>query len=139
MKCHYFLKARNAMDVPVEAAVVSLAVLEQAREEREALERTFSEDACDTRDETVFAWLIERGQPERQAPTLWWAEEEDARWGGWTTDAYKAVRFATKAEAEEQIRVLSRPVGEPTMHASEHGFLPPGVLPADEPEREQAQ
>ncbi len=44
--------------------------------------------------EREMAWLIERGQSMKQIPTCWYAEDE------WTTDAWKARRFATREECE---------------------------------------
>lgn len=74
-------------------------------------------------------WLIERGQPEKQRPTVWWADRK--RWGlmysdSWTTDAFKAYRFDSKEAAEQVIyQKFTPPVGEPTARAVAHGFVQP--------------
>jgi hypothetical protein len=47
------------------------------------------------------AWLIERGQSEGQAPTIWWTGEAGDY--PWTEDANKARRFTTKADADAAI------------------------------------
>jgi hypothetical protein len=57
-------------------------------------------------------WLIERGQPERQVPTVWWADRK--RWGltymdDWTDDANKAFRFESREAAEEVIAAKFTP------------------------------
>jgi hypothetical protein len=75
------------------------------------------------------AWLIERGQPEGQVPTVWWADRK--RDGlmdvdKWTQDAFKAERFETREEAEEVIaRKFSPPAsrGGSSARAVEHGFI----------------
>jgi hypothetical protein len=77
--------------------------------------------------ESEFAWLIERSQPEGQVPTVWL--DATTGIGGqalWTTDAWRAARFPTQAEAEaymaEHSGVLLRQrlIGR----AVEHGFVP---------------
>jgi hypothetical protein len=48
-------------------------------------------------------WLIERGQPEGQAPTLWWRGKEQSGvpyMGLWTETAHEAVKFTSKETAE---------------------------------------
>lgn len=83
--------------------------------------------------QTGFAWLIERGQPEKQVPTVWWKDRK--RWGlthmdDWTEDANEAARFATRDEAEAFIgSKFTPPVGEPSARAVEHGFLSPVPAP----------
>ncbi len=72
-------------------------------------------------DETVFTWLVERGQPEGQVPTVWWTGS------GWTEDANKADRFSREA-AEAVIEAKFTPPasrGGPSARAVEHGFVPP--------------
>lgn len=69
---------------------------------------------------TKFAWLIERGQSEGQAPTVW-LDTEPTRpgwYGGWTTDANEARKFASKAGAE----AFMRDWHIPTARVTEHGF-----------------
>ncbi len=76
-----------------------------------------------------LAWLIERGQPEGQVPTVWWADRK--RWGltymdDWTDDAFKAFRFASREAAEEVITAKFTPPasrGGPSARAVEHGFI----------------
>jgi hypothetical protein len=46
-------------------------------------------------------WLIERGPNQGQLPHVWWLQSRGGLpRGEWVTDALKATRFATKAEAE---------------------------------------
>lgn len=82
------------------------------------------------RDETV--WLIERGQPERQVPTVWWADEHR-----WTSDANKAFKFSSRAAAQEVIGLRLTPpqarYGGASARAVEHAF----VNPTPAPERRQ--
>lgn len=75
--------------------------------------------------ETQFAWLIERGQPERQVPTVWWTGTD------WTTDAHAAEKYATRDIAERVIVARSpipshRPPGSLSLprfgRSVEHGF-----------------
>lgn len=79
-------------------------------------------------------WLIERGQPENQSPTIWWRGLQDGRGDfgileGWTTDANLAKPFPTKADAEEFIGDHEHPVSGPQSHrlwrerATEHLFM----------------
>lgn len=70
--------------------------------------------------ETVFQWLIERGQPERHEPTVWLENSaaHPASHQRWTTDAYQAAMFPTKATAEEYITEQRL-----TARAVEHGFM----------------
>ena len=74
----------------------------------------------------AFAWLIERGQAQQQAPTVWWSDNTAIGWGGWTTDAWKARRYATKADADEVIAERFGPSPRHGLPASavavEHGF-----------------
>jgi len=71
---------------------------------------------------TEFVWLIERGQPERQVPTVWWVDEHR-----WTSDANKAFRFSARAAAQEVIGLTLTPpqarYGGPSARAVEHVFL----------------
>lgn len=69
------------------------------------------------------AWLIERGQRERQFPTLWWA-------GGrpplpeWTPHATHAVRYASRQAAQEALIQASHAWKPETFgHITEHVFL----------------
>lgn len=49
-------------------------------------------------------WLIERGQSEGQAPTVWLDTDERPSWyGGWTTDPNEARRFGSAEAAEAYI------------------------------------
>jgi len=68
------------------------------------------------------AWLIERGQPEKQMPTLWWVGDNR-----WTDDAFKAMRFESREAAEGVIASKFTPPpsrGGPSARAVEHGFIP---------------
>lgn len=66
------------------------------------------------------AWLIERGQSENHAPTVWFVEGHE-----WTTDANLAARFAMEADADDYIRrFISAHAAHPTARATEHVFLP---------------
>lgn len=79
---------------------------------------------------TDFGWLIERGQPERQVPTVWWMERRYGI-GDWTDDANKAIRFATREAAEAIIRRDFTPPasrGGPSARAVEHGFMSVAAL-----------
>ncbi len=73
-------------------------------------------------------WLVERGQSENQAPTVWWTGDESIGWGGWSPDANLAERFETKEAADAVIHLHSRPVvrdpSEAWGHATEHVWLP---------------
>lgn len=76
-----------------------------------------------------FAWLIERGQSERQVPTVWWIlgereSEPTTREGErWTQDAYEATWFSTKTAADAVIaRLFTGPLGDVSAKATEHGF-----------------
>lgn len=79
-------------------------------------------------------WLIERGQPERQSPTVWWCGNQD-----WSEDANKAVRFESKESAEAVIASRTAYVGKaPFGRATSHIWLavasplpeePPKALP----------
>ena len=75
-------------------------------------------------EETTFAWLLERGQSQNHSPTVWWTGDETVGWTGWTTDAWKAKRYGTKAEAEAEIRerFTFRASVPPTADAVQHGF-----------------
>lgn len=72
-----------------------------------------------------LAWLIEKGQPEGYDRPIWWADTYDNSAGivsyqdRWTRDAWEAIRFPSKAAAEEMIagRQLQ------PARAVEHGFV----------------
>lgn len=71
---------------------------------------------------TEFAWLIERGQPERQVPTVWWTGLKDR--DAWTTNAFAARRFDSQEAAEQEIARLSGPLPRHRFgRATEHGFI----------------
>lgn len=73
----------------------------------------------------TFVWLIERGQPERQVPTVWWSGERRDGGDDWTTDPWQALRFETKADAEAQIDREYFGAGggkKASARAVEHGF-----------------
>lgn len=76
-------------------------------------------------DAASVCWLVERGQLENHEPTVWWSGDPDIGWGGWTPDAWQAVRYPTKAAAEEVIahafRAAHLSQGH-TAHAVEHAF-----------------
>ena len=83
--------------------------------------------------EGLNAWLIERGQPENQIPTIWWIEndpsrkKQDRKYGGrWTEDANKAAKFATREEAE----IEAEHFVYHAYHVCEHVFLSPLTPPA---------
>lgn len=86
------------------------------------------------------AWLIERGQPEKQVPTVWWADRK--RWGlahmdEWTEDANKAARFDTREAAEAVIGAKFTPPasrGGPSARAVEHGWITDLPRSGDYPE-----
>lgn len=64
-------------------------------------------------------WLVERGQPEGQVPTVWWMDD------GWTDLASEARRY-TRAAAEAVIaRKFTPPPsrGRPSARAVEHMFF----------------
>lgn len=69
-------------------------------------------------------WLIERGQSEGQAPTLWWLGYNMADFPNlWTKDAARAKRFRTRKAAQWELDQLSgihgihSPFGRVTEHA----------------------
>lgn len=71
-------------------------------------------------EDTVFAWLVERGQSEGFTPPVYYGSYA-AGPQVWTSDAFKAVRYASGAEADEWIakHVTPRGIGA---RAVEHGF-----------------
>lgn len=82
------------------------------------------------------AWLIERGQSMGQVPTAWYADEHNVLGHTWTTDAWRARRFATREECEAFIDERSGfpipshgshlgPLGHRFGVAVEHGFIGP--------------
>ncbi len=83
---------------------------------------------------TVFQWLIERGQPEGQVPTVWLEHslEHLARDKHWTTNAREAAMFPSRETAEAYIRehftstVTSQNPVAATARAVEHGFMTEG-------------
>ena len=83
------------------------------------------------------AWLIERGQSEKQVPTVWWMGNDD-----WTTDAKKAQRFFSRDAAQTAIESRSPlPSWRDRFgRATEHVFLA-AVNPTPDPAkgREMAQ
>lgn len=85
------------------------------------------EDPCDC-EPGETAWLIERGQPEGHVPPVWRLPDVDgdtsARSGDWTTNAWDAQRFASRAEAEAFIEAHSPIPGNRDRigRAVEHGF-----------------
>lgn len=72
------------------------------------------------------AWLIERGQPEQQAPTVWWVGDPEAKsreGEEWTQDAWQATRFDSKAKADRVVnRLFVGPLRDVTARATEHIF-----------------
>ena len=70
------------------------------------------------------AWLIERGQPEGQSPTVWWGVT-DSRTGayGWVDSAWAADQFATREEAQAVIDRFDLPNHPFHARAVEHGFV----------------
>lgn len=71
--------------------------------------------------DTEFAWLIERGQPEGQAPTVWLdtSTQRPDWYGDWTQDANQATKFPTRESAEWHIRDARIP----SARAVEHGWF----------------
>lgn len=76
-------------------------------------------------------WLIERGQPEGQEPTIWWGGPDHivgAPYGGrWTEDATKARKFSDRGTAvmEMNVRCVHN------SRAAEHVFLNHPALPSE--------
>jgi hypothetical protein len=76
--------------------------------------------------ETVFQWLIERGQPEQQEPTVWLENSaaHPASHKHWTTDANQAAMFPSRTAAEQYIaEELTHPIRGASARAVEHGFM----------------
>lgn len=78
------------------------------------------------------AWMVERGQPENQYPTIWWRgckpRSGEPYLGQWTEQAIHATRFASKESAEEMARYLNCP--EP-YRVTEHVFMDATNNPPD--------
>ena len=93
-----------------------------------------AEPVAQTRE--TYCWLIERGQPEGQEPTIWWVgpepRDDEKYLGTWSEDAYKAKRFATRAEGE-QYAVGSRGPGH-SYRVTDHIFIDRFVEVDDPPE-----
>lgn len=70
--------------------------------------------------DTTFCWLIERGQPEGQTPTVWLDCSAEPTYGAWVTDANEASKFPTREAAEAYIEERAIP----NARAVEHGWLP---------------
>lgn len=66
-----------------------------------------------------LVWLIERGQQEKQYPTLWWDGAD------WTRDPHKAIRYKTKQAAEIDLDARSGIAGvhSPFGRVAEHVFV----------------
>ena len=79
-----------------------------------------------TASRTETAWLIERGHAENHEPTVWWSGDENIGYGGWTTDAWQAVRYPTKDAADRVLRekftahISQGPLGRAVEHAFAH-------------------
>jgi hypothetical protein len=73
------------------------------------------------------AWLIERGQSENHAPTVWWRGVHDH---DFTPDANLARRFRTREEAQAALDKLSAPCNYVFGRVTEHVFLSPDPMPA---------
>ena len=60
------------------------------------------------------AWLVEMKEPEENRPPTprWWHPEH-----GWMWDAFKAIRFARKQDAEDYIKHSRCLPGKATEHA----------------------
>ncbi len=71
--------------------------------------------------DTTFQWLIERGQPESQVPTVWLEHSgrHPASHKHWTTVAHEAAMFPSREAAEDYIREQSIQ----SARAVEHGFM----------------
>lgn len=70
----------------------------------------------------MLQWLIERGQPEGQVPTVWFSHTYRDR--PWVTDAWQASMFRTSEEADAYISDhLTHPTRGASARAVEHGFL----------------
>lgn len=71
----------------------------------------------------VVAWLIERGQRERQFPTLWWAGSRPPL-PEWTPHATRAVRYTSRLAAQKALIQASHDWKSETFgHVTEHVFL----------------
>jgi hypothetical protein len=73
------------------------ATLDAARASRPEPKEPSGDNGRITPDGDTLAWLVERGQSMRQAPTVWWTGTD------WTTDAYRALRFLDREQAEAYI------------------------------------
>lgn len=71
-------------------------------------------------ERTASVYLIERAQPERQFPTMWWTHDLE-----WTEDVNKATRFDTRIEAEAMLEKHSGIKGvHPAFgHVTEHVWM----------------
>lgn len=80
------------------------------------------------------AWLIERGQSEKQVPTVWYMGGGDQIGPeyGWTTDANKAQRYFSRDAAETAIEARSPLPSHRDRfgRATEHVFLLARLTPA---------
>lgn len=66
-----------------------------------ARDQALGDDRKTSTSESWAAWLIERGQPEGQSPTLWWTGSN------WIEAAESAWRYGTREEAEAEIDAKS--------------------------------
>jgi len=72
---------------------------------------------CHGASEPETAWLIERGQAERQVPTVWWTGSK------WSPVAADAQTFASESDCQCTIDAMSSPIGDKFGRASEHVFM----------------
>ena len=96
-------------------------------EDRKACERCGYERPHRPATEDAF-WLIESHRFGNQF--IWWAGWDGAGSFRWTDDVNEAMRYATKAHAEQVIRDTHR-MAHPDAIATEHGWMPrhPEVTP----------
>lgn len=93
---------------------------------RDAIRESFAEPG----NQDEICWLIERGQQEGQSPPCWWAGQTHAETGwAWTFNADKAIKYPTKAAAEEALEAISgiKGVHSPMGHVTEHAFVSPAI------------
>lgn len=85
-------------------------------------DRAFRGEKGSERMSREVAWLIERGAPEHQAPTVWAMLGPPVEW---TANANHASRFTTKEAAEQAIEERSGITGvhRPFGRATEHVWL----------------
>src|SRR5438445_12415317 len=66
----------------------------------------------------VTRWMIERGQPEHQSPTVWLTKDMT-----WTPDPNEAMHFPSRERAQLHVQRKSGYVGDPIGRATEHAWV----------------